>query len=479
MKKRLLLFAVLAFVFLPFTACNPNDKPQEPQEEENPEDKTDDQTQDPPKDLVDLTATVPITENWIYSKRPSITFTVENPNDQAVEGTAKVSFSTDLHESLFTLEKTASVPANGTLDIVITPEENFAPGFYRANCFFNKKRARDFYFGVDPFEIQSPPDKQPDYDEFWETARNQLPVLDNDNVKLHLIEKKSTAKCNVYLVEMPSVPDGLEGDPVIVRGYYLEPTDGNPHPVIMHFYGYDTLPSKPEDPTKWSKISCPGGNNGDYAEFYLSHRGQYINARSASKREDGIELDFQSNYGDWFAFNFGDKNSYYYRGAFMDCVQAVRFMATRETSDMKNLFAEGSSQGGALSYAAAALTDPDKQFSAIAPNVAFLGDFPDYFRIVDWPASVAKSNKGSMTDDEMYAFLSYFDTKNLATRINSAVWATSGLMDRTCPPHTNIAPFNNLPGQDKQMNFYPTMTHDYPKTWNSDISKWFKSHMTQ
>ena len=82
-----------------------------------------------------------------------------------------------------------------------------------------------------------------------------------------------------------------------------------------------------------------------------------------------------------------------------------------------------------------------------------------------------------MTDEEMFAFLSYFDTKNLATRISCAVWATSGLQDGTCPPHTNMAPFNNLPSTDKQMNFYPEMQHDYPRSWNSDIMQFFKTRI--
>ena len=161
----------------------------------------------------------------------------------------------------------------------------------------------------------------------------------------------------------------------------------------------------------------------------------------------------------------------------MDCVQAVNFMATRPTSDMTRLFAEGSSQGGALCYAAAALSN--HPFTAIAPNVAFLGDFPDYFQIVSWPASTAKENKGSMTDEEMYAFLSYFDTKNLATRISCAVLATSGLQDGTCPPHTNIAPYNNLltPADNKEYHFYPEMKHSYPGNWNSMIMKFFKDRM--
>ncbi len=40
----------------------------------------------------------------------------------------------------------------------------------------------------------------------------------------------------------------------------------------------------------------------------------------------------------------------------MDVVRAIDFMASRSTSDMDNLFAEGQSQGGAFTYAAAALS---------------------------------------------------------------------------------------------------------------------------
>ncbi len=161
----------------------------------------------------------------------------------------------------------------------------------------------------------------------------------------------------------------------------------------------------------------------------------------------------------------------------MDAVQAVRFMATRETSDMTKLFAEGSSQGGALCYAAAGLSDIP--FTAITPNVAFLGDFPDYFKIVDWPGSTAKTaaKKAGMSTDEMYAFLSYYDTKNLATRISCAVLGTSGLMDGTCPPHTNIAPYNLINNPQSEYHFYPNMTHDYPKNWFSMIEEFRKKFL--
>lgn len=455
MKKHLLfLLAALALSGVWFAGCSSDDPENEPGEQIDPD------------DLEPLQRSVPVTENWIYDKRPAITVHIGNPNPVAVEAKVKVRLTTDVHTAVCTIEKSYDIPANAETDVVVTTDSDLDPGFYQAECYVNGKSARNFHFGVSPFEIVSAPDMQEDFDSFWETARSQLPPIDGTTVSL--TEIRSSESCKVYFVEMQSVPDGLEGEPVIVRGYYLEPQDGAKHPVLLHFQGYDTLNNPP-------RISTPGPNNGEFAEFYLSHRGQYINHRPASKRDDGIDKDFENIYGDWFAYHFGDKNSYYYRGAFMDCVQTVRFVASRPTTDVKNIFAEGSSQGGALSYAAAALSDIP--LAAIAPNVAFLGDFPDYFKIVSWPGDVAKASQGSMTDSEMYAFLSYFDTKNLATRISCPVYATIGLQDRTCPPHTNIAPYNNLTVQDRKMTFYPQMTHDYPPSWYNDIREFFKARM--
>ena len=461
MKTKLYLFALLA-VMLGACGCeHPT-----PVEKPDPQDTTEVVTE--PADLSLIKQSVPVTDNWIWSGKPQITIHIENPNKAAVRLGVKVKISTDTKQAVTEVIDSVTVAGNGSVDHIMTTPENLEPGFYRAVCFVNGKNARSFIFGIDPFQIVSAPDMQPDFNEFWQTAKDQLAEVEM-NAVLTEIESRSSATRKVYLVEMKSVPDGLDGEPVTIRGYYLEPQDGAQHPVIMHFYGYDTQGTK-------SKVDCPYGGSSKNAEFYLSHRGQYLNNRPAGTNP-GVEEATENIYGDWFAYHFGDKNSYYYRGAFMDCVQAVRFMATRSTSNMNKLFAEGSSQGGALSYACAALSD--YPFTAIAPNVAFLGDFPDYFKIVSWPAETAKANKGSMTDEEMYAFLSYFDTKNLATRISAAVLASSGLQDGTCPPHTNIAPFNNLqtPKSEKEYIFAPEMQHDYPQGWTTKWNNFFKARM--
>jgi cephalosporin-C deacetylase len=369
----------------------------------------------------------------------------------------RIRITTDKKQEVENITDSITIAGGAKKDFVFSTTSTLEPGFYRAACYVNGKSARSFIFGVDPFQIVSAPDKQPDYDTFWAAAKEQLRNID---MQANLIElpNKSSDKRKVYMVELRSVPDGLTGEPVIVRGYYCEPQDGEKHPVIMHFYGYDYQNVK-------TKVECPSGGNSNYAEFYLSHRGQYINNRPESSREpDGLG-DLTNIYGDWFSYHFGDKDSYYYRGAFMDVVRAVDFMGSRETSDMTHLFAEGSSQGGALCYAAAALSN--YPFTAIAANVAFLGDYADAIDIGGLAMETAKKCQGTMSREEMLAFLSYFDTKNLATRISCAVMASSGLQDDVCPPRTNVVPFNNLqtPEADKKYMWGPEMGHDYPKGW--------------
>lgn len=420
-------------------------------------------------DLSLIKSSVLVTNDWVWSGKPAITVHIENPNEAKVKVGVTVNISTDMKQAVTDILDSVEVAGKSEVDYIATTEQNLEPGYYRARCYVNGKTARMFYFGIDPFKIVSPPDKQPDFEAFWQAAKDQLAAID---MNAHLIElpSKSTDKRKVYLVELNSVPDGLEGEPVVVRGYYCEPQDGQKHPVIMHFYGYDTQGSK-------AKVECPSGNGSEHAEFYLSHRGQYINNRPESSRvPDGLG-DLVNPYGDWFSYNFGDKNSWYYRGAFMDVVQAVRFMATRETSDMTRLFAEGSSQGGALTYACAALSDyPCK---AIAANVAFLGDYADAMKIGGLAAETAKRCQGAMTDEEMLRFLSYFDTKNLTPRISCAVLASSGLQDDVCPPRTNTVPFNNLatPEQDKVYLFGPEMGHSYPGKWYTEMNKLFNDRM--
>ena len=422
-------------------------------------------------DLRPLTLSVPVTDNWVFTDAaPSFTIKVTNPYSETITAKAVVSIATDKMVHVTSVTESKKIDGGASADIVIKLDDVTTPGIYHATATVNDDLARGFFFAVNPTEIVSEPDMQSDFNAYWTAAKEQLAAIPM-NAQLTEITAKSTTNRKVYLVELQSVPDGLSGDPVTVRGYYCEPTDGKKHPVIMHYLGYDSgyRPGGTD-----VKPYCPSGDaDPNYAEFYLSTRGQSINNRAANEREYDGKGDFTNTYGDWFAFNFGDKDSYYYRGAYMDLLRAIDFMASRETSDMNNLYAEGQSQGGAFTYAAAALSN--YPFCAIAPGIPFLGDFPDYFEITSWPAYVAKENQGTMSDDEMYAFLSYYDTKNLATLISCPVISCIGLQDNVCPPHTNIAPYNNLQSTDKQVLFNPENGHQVAGNWYSTYMDFFKA----
>ena len=343
-------------------------------------------------------------------------------------------------------------------------ENDAQAGIYNYELYANGEFVESLNFAVNPLDIVADDDSREDFSTFWETAKTQLKNIDID-AKLTKIDERSTTARTVYLVEIKSVPDGLEGDPVIVRGYYAEPNSEGNYPAIIHYQGYDSdATAKPYE--------LYGDSNPNFVEFVLSTRGQSINNRPP----------YENTYGDWFAFGFDNKDHYYYRGAYMDAVRAIDFVASREKVQTHNIFAEGQSQGGALTIAAAALSD--SRLKAIAPAIQFMGHFPQYFQVGAWPASVAfqQRDKYGMTDDQMYDMLSYFDTKNLAKWVTCPVKSAVGLQDNVCPIRTNLAPYNNFGTQldttfEKELTINPTFMHQTHDGWYNDWMEFFKSHI--
>lgn len=466
MKGKYLSISLFLLVFL-LVACGCEKKTTDEPKQQEPQE----QPQEPvigPADMSLIELSVPVTDNWVWSGKPQITIQITNGNKTAVKLGTKVVVTTDKKADVVAITDSVVVGAKSQKDAVVTTTANLEPGIYHAECFVDTVHVRGFNFAIDPFAITSANDKPADFDDFWQAAKDQLAAIDMQ-AQLTEIPERSTTQGKVYLVEMYSVPDGLSGEPVKIRGYYCEPSDGHKHPVILHFYGYDTQGYT-------GKVDCPyAGTN---AEFYLSHRGQYLNNRPAGTNL-GVAEETVNIYGDWFRYNLGEKDSYYYRGAYMDVVQAIRFMATRETSDMTKLFAEGSSQGGALTYVAAALSD--YPFTAIAANVAFMGDFADakdieslaYWEINDhyWVDGVPIETS--------LQYLPYFDIKHMTPRISCAVLASSGLADDVCPARLNLVPFNNLatPSDKKEYIIEPLMGHSYPGNWSKKMNELFGKYL--
>lgn len=458
MKKSILTFvnqfftvaiAIAATVF--FTSCNiVGPKPD------------DDPTQ---KDTIPqgtpgaVTAQIPVYNNWVFEDvKPEIQVAFTNPEDSVQHVKMTWLVKTDTKHTIWATDTIFAVKGGKSKQLVPLPVNE--PGIYQIYIRLNGQTIRLFHIAVDPTKIVSAPDMQPDFEEFWAKTKAELAAIDPEYKLTELPDKSSNAR-KVYLLEYRSLKD-MGDTAAIARAYWCEPTDGKRHKVLIHYQGYDSGGYAP-----W----CPNGDdNKNACELVLATRGQLMNNRAP----------FTNNYGDWFGYGFVSKEDWYYRGAFCDAIRAIDFVYTREASDTLNVFAEGSSQGGALSYAAAALGN--HPLNAIAPCVPFLGDFPDYFQIVGWPANTAMEAKAAnnWTDEQLYTMLSYFDTKNLATLVKCPVIETIGLQDQTCPPHTNLAPYNNLPaGVDKEISYNPEMQHAIPPTWTITYNAFFERYMVK
>ena len=408
-------------------------------------------------DLSKLQAEVPVVNDWMWFSPdlPTFRVNVTNPTTEDLDFEIVIRIADDLITSHEDYSFSESLPAGESIDCEYCIDADWKPGFYETTILVDGEVARTFVFGYDATEIVAAPDMQADFLDFWETAKTELAGIDGQYT-LTEIPERSTDQRKVYLLEMKSVPDGTgEG---IARAYYAEPTAAGTYPVVVQFCGYDGGGS----------LYIPyGDDNSQQIELVVSTRGQSINNRPP----------YTNQYGDWYSYGFGNRETWYYRGAFMDCLRALDFIETREKVQRQNIFATGSSQGGAFSIVCAALGDG--RINAIAPAVPYLGDFPNYFKLVAWAGNFVNWQKLflGLKDEVLYAGLSYFDTKNLATYITCPVLMNFSLQDHTCPPRTNWAAYNNLASEEKYFLTNPALGHTVGATWGTDVNSFFDAHL--
>ncbi len=402
------------------------------------------------KELGDLSYKVKQTNDWVFysPQNPEIQILVKNTKDDAAKATLNLQITTDDFKPVhrfaqsISLSKGDSTEANFSFSVP-------APGFYR--CTVTQEldgkmnEIKKFNIGYEPEYIVSLPDNKPDLRKFWDESLAELAKVAPE-YKLTLIPDSSTNLRKLYKVSMKSF-GGVE-----ISGYYCTPVKKGKYPTIISYMGYGSKPWSPK----------PNDNPG-FVEFVLSTRGQGLQQPT-------------NIYGDWITYGMQSKEEYYYRGAFMDLVRAIDFVASRPEVNTKNIFAEGGSQGGAFTMAACAL---DHRIAAAAPFIPFLSDYPDYFKIVHWPGDAVKAalvKQPSISETQLYDMLSYFDIKNLAGWIKCPIIMASGLQDEVCPPHTNFSGYNRI-SSEKEYIINPTYGHDVPPSWWNIRMEFFKKHL--
>jgi cephalosporin-C deacetylase-like acetyl esterase len=369
-----------------------------------------------------------------------ITAKIHNRNPWNVKGDFIVTVTTDDHQQV--KSDTAGIEVKGNKTFAQDFEfQNPEPGFYRYTVQFVRdgdiSLETAFNAGFEPEKISSPIDAFADFQSFWDGNLKELAAVKPD-YRMTPVPEQSNDDYEMYLVEMKSLENK------IIRGYYAQPKREGQFPVIIEYMGYGSTPY-------YASVEWDG-----FAHFVPSIRGQGLNRLTE-------EDDF------WITIGLKDKADYYYRGGFCDVVRAIDFVCSRPEVDAGKIAVRGGSQGGALSFVAASL---DKRVKVCAPNVPFLSDYRDYFRIADWPGSDFDNYAKTHPDfdwNHVYDLLTYFDIKNLAQWIECPLWMAIGVQDPTCPPHINFAAYNQVKSE-KQWVASPTSGHSIndPEVWKME-----------
>lgn len=340
----------------------------------------------------------------------------------AVPGPAEIVLVTDLSlmapEPEEVLRTQAVVGEGGALTV---PLGELAPGFYEV-------RLRDtlrWNIGVRPEDVVSKIDAHADFEDFWKAAFAELDTVPME-VEMTPVPEHSNELRTGYEVRFKSLGGATAG------GIIMIPNAPGKYPVRVQYMGYGA-------DVYWFDPSA----HPDRIDFLVSVRDQGI---------------FKAGQERWIDRGLTSREEFYYRGAFCDARRALDFVFSLEQTDPERVVAMGESQGGALTVAAAAW---EPRLKAVSLAVPFLGDYPDYARIVFWPvhevwetAQAEGLDRAAVMD-----MLTYFDTKNLAPYVTCPVIMAFGLQDPTCPPHTNFAIYNNLGTQDRRYICIPTCGH--------------------
>jgi cephalosporin-C deacetylase len=280
-----------------------------------------------------------------------------------------------------------------------------------------------------------------DFDAFWEGVladAARIPL----NATVEPVPLRSTAEVEVYEVKYDSL------DHVRIACWYCLPRERpGKLPAIIHVPGYVSEPLMP-------KATAAKG----YAAISVAPRGKL---RSNAQ--------FNPGYPGLLTHNITDRNTYSYRGFYVDAVRAVDFLLGRPEVDPSRIGVTGSSQGGALTIVTSALRP---EVACAAAGAPYLCGFMDSARLThSYPYEEINDylRLHPEREGQVRATLAYFDGINFAPRIECPIILNIGLQDDVCPPETGYAVFRAIGSADKKLYPYDNCMHDAGSYWHAKI----------
>ncbi|MFW6194985.1 MAG: acetylxylan esterase, partial [Chloroflexota bacterium] len=225
-----------------------------------------------------------------------------------------------------------------------------------------------------------------------------------------------------------------------IAGWYARPAGATGHlPGLLTVPGYV---SEPKVPKAYARQG--------YAVFSAAPRGKL---RS--------NAEFNPGYPGLLTHNITDRDSYAYRGFYVDAIRAFDVLAARAEVDNERLGVTGSSQGGALTLLVSALRSG--MVKVAAAGAPYLCSFLDAASLTrSYPYEEINDYLRLRPEDEdlVRATVNYYDIQNFAPAVRCPIIVNIGLKDDVCPPETGYAVFDAIGSEDKRLYEYEDCGHD-------------------
>ncbi|MGH2459717.1 MAG: acetylxylan esterase [Chloroflexota bacterium] len=289
-----------------------------------------------------------------------------------------------------------------------------------------------------------------DFDQFWnDNLRRAAAIPLNPSVEP--IPLRSTDEVEVFEVKYDSL------DNVRIACWYCLPRERRGKlPAVIHVPGYVSEPLMP-------KATARKG----YAALSVAPRGKL--------RSNG---QFNPGYPGLLTHHLTDRNSYSYRGFYIDACRAVDFLLGQPEVDPGRIAVTGSSQGGALTIVTSALRH---EIACAAAGAPYLCGFMDAARLThSYPYQEINDYLRLYPEREarVRETLNYFDGINFAPRIECPIVVNIGLQDDVCPPETGFALFREIGSANKKLYPYDNCKHDAGSFWHAaKIDAFLKEHL--
>lgn len=279
--------------------------------------------------------------------------------------------------------------------------------------------------------------KRPDFDDYWRATiklARQVPM----DMQMEPYEYPSRY-VRVYSISY----NGF--DNTRIHGWYIVPqfANGQKLPCLINYHGFAGDRGMPSDFMQWIAM--------DVCVLSVDCRDQCGETGNSARYTSGSTQSV-------ICKGILDKDEYYFRAVYMDCMKAIDFACAQPETDCSRIIINGGSQGGAIGMAVCALDE--------RPYLAML-DVPSNSNI-EKRIEGSHGSFSSITDylkkfpdrtEQVFETLSYFDTMNMAERIKCRVLASVGLKDQTCPARLYFASYNRIQSP-KEIRIYPFNGHE-------------------